>query len=446
MDRLKALFARAKEISDEMVRLETARDSREEKAFTDEERTAYKAAVASLEQVNDDIDIEQRSAKVKARTDEPQNAPRVPLEIHNVADEAPYAFGEMLQDIARATMDKTSPQPKRLDAHQKRNMEIVRKEFRMATGLNEAIPSDGGFLVGTDFAPTLIQKVYDNSMIAGMCDRIGIGPGANGLKINGVDETSRADGSRHGGVVGYWVAEGAALTGSKPKFRQIELNLKKDAVLFYATDELIQDASALGQVAETAVADEIQFMLQDAIIRGNGAGKPLGILNSPALVSVTKETGQPADTIVAKNISKMWAQAYGAGRSNSIWLVNQEVEPQLDELAIPVGTGGIPVYMPPGGLSDSPYGRLKGRPVVSIEQASAPGDVGDIILADFSQYILIDKGGVQMASSMHVQFTTDEMVYRFIYRVDGQPSWNAALTPYKGANDLSPFVALAARA
>ena len=165
----------------------------------------------------------------------------------------------------------------------------------MATGLNEAVPSEGGFLVGTDFSPNLIQRVYDNSTVAGMCQRIGIGPGANGLKINGVDETSRADGSRHGGVRGYWVEEGGTLTASKPTFRQIELSLHKEAVLYYATDELLQDATALGQVAEAAVADEINFKLQDAIVRGDGAGKPLGILESAALVTVAKETGQEAE-------------------------------------------------------------------------------------------------------------------------------------------------------
>jgi len=46
---------------------------------------------------------------------------------------------------------------------------------------------------------------------------------------------------------------------------------------------------------------------------------------------------------------------------------------------------------------------------------------------------------------MHVKFITDEMTYRFIARNDGQPSWNAALTPKNGSNTLSPYVALAAR-
>ena len=69
----------------------------------------------------------------------------------------------------------------------------------------------------------------------------------------------------------------------------------------------------------------------------------------------------------------------------------------------------------------------------------------DIVLADLSQYLLIDKGGISAASSIHVRFLYDENVFRFIYRVDGQPIWNAPITPYKGAGTLSPFVTLQAR-
>jgi len=112
---------------------------------------------------------------------------------------------------------------------------------------------------------------------------------------------------------------------------------------------------------------------------------------------------------------------------------------------VAVGTGGVPVYLPANGLSSSPYGTLFGRPVVPVEYAATLGTVGDVILADFSEYFLADKGGVQSASSIHVQFLTDQSVFRFIYRVDGQPAWSAALTPANGTNTLSPFVAVATR-
>ena len=80
------------------------------------------------------------------------------------------------------------------------------------------------------------------------------------------------------------------------------------------------------------------------------------------------------------------------------------------------------------------------------EYTQTLGTQGDILLVDLSQYLLVDKGGVEAAQSMHVRFLNDEMTYRFIYRVDGQPIWNAALTPFKGTNTLSPYVTLDARA
>ena len=128
------------------------------------------------------------------------------------------------------------------------------------------------------------------------------------------------------------------------------------------------------------------------------------------------------------------------------WFINQDIEPQLLALDFPVGTGGIPAYLPPGGLSQSPFGTLLGRPIIPVEYASTLGTVGDISLVDLSQYIMIDKGGIQAAESMHVQFLTDQMAYRWVYRVDGQPAWRTALTPANGSATQSPFVTLATRA
>ncbi|GAB6172971.1 hypothetical protein JCM15765_24490 [Paradesulfitobacterium aromaticivorans] len=193
-------------------------------------------------------------------------------------------------------------------------------------------------------------------------------------------------------------------------------------------------------------SEEFGFKVDDAIINGTGAGMPLGILNSKALVTVPKEAGQAAGTINVQNVVNMWSRCWGRSRQNAAWYINQDIEPQLFTMSLAVGAGGVPVYMPASGVSGSPYSTLFGRPVIPLEQCETLGTLGDIILADFSQYLLIDKGGINAASSIHVRFLYDENVFRFIYRVDGQPVWNAPLQPFKGSNTLSPFVALANRA
>lgn len=317
--------------------------------------------------------------------------------------------------------------------------------FNAATGLGESVPSDGGFLVQQDFSNELLEQVYQTGVLAPRCRRMQISGNSNSIKINGVDETSRAS-TRFGGVVGYWKDEAALKVASKPKFRQIELNLKKLIGLCYATDELLQDATALESFIRRAFPSEFGFLLDDAIINGTGAGQPLGILNAGCLVSVTKEAGQKADTLVWENVVKMYSRLFAQSRNNAVWFVNQNVEPQLMQMAMAVGTGGVPVYMPAGGASQSPYATLFGRPVIAIEQCQTLGDKGDIIFADLGGYILAEKGGIQSDMSIHVQFLYDESVFRFVMRVDGQPERASALTPYKGSDTLSHFVTLDARA
>ncbi len=311
---------------------------------------------------------------------------------------------------------------------------------RAASGLNETNPSDGGFLVQQDFVTELLKRTYETGILASRVKKIPISTNANGMKINAVDEDSRANGSRWGGVQTYWEGEADELTGSKPKFRQLELSLKKLTGLCYATDELLQDAAALEAVIRQAFAEEFGFKIDDAILDGSGEGEPLGILNSGAIVKVEKEKDQ-TDIITVENLIKMWNRLWARSRANAVWYINQELEPYLYTLKL----GDKPVYIPAGGLSEKPYGTLFGRPVIPLEQCNAAGEVGDIILADIGQYLLIDKGGVKAASSIHVRFLYDESVFRFIYRVDGKPIWNKPLSPYKGSASVSPFVTLAKR-
>ena len=316
----------------------------------------------------------------------------------------------------------------------------TRLTTRSASGLNETNPTDGGFLVQKDFVGDLLKRAYETGILASKVKKIPLSTNANGIKINALDEESRANGARWGGIQTYWESEADQITGSKPKFRQMDLSLKKLTGLCYVTDELLQDSAALENVIREGFAEEFGFKLDDAILSRTGAGQPLGILKSGSLVKVEKEQGQ-TEKITVENLVKMWSRLWSRSRANSVWYVNPEIEPLLYTLKV----GDRPVYIPAGGLSEQPYGTLFGRPVITLEQCSEVGEIGDIILADIGQYLLIDKGGINATSSIHVRFLYDENVFRFIYRVDGQPVWSKALQPYKGSATVSPFVALAKR-
>ncbi|WP_407312059.1 phage major capsid protein [Desulfosporosinus sp. SB140] len=372
------------------------------------------------------------AAELEARQKEIINPVNQPLYPEPKAKREKFAsFGEQLRAVIEAARPGGS-----IDN---------RLSIKAAAGLNENVGSDGGFLVEDDFSKEILKRAYDTGILASRCNKVPLSTNATGLKINAIDESSRANGSRWGGIQAYWEGESDQLLGSKPKFRQMELNLHKLTGLCYATDELLTDATALESVISQGFAEEFGFKMDDAIINGTGVGMPLGIMNSKALVAVPKENSQAAGTVNIQNIVKMWSRCWGQSRQNAVWFINQDIEPQLYTMALSVGTGGIPVYMPAGGISGSPYSTLYGRPVIPLEQCQTLGTMGDIVLADLSQYLIIDKGGLSAASSIHVRFLYDENCFRFIYRVDGQPVWNTSLQPFKGSNTLSPFVALAMR-
>jgi HK97 family phage major capsid protein len=341
-------------------------------------------------------------------------------------------FGEMLQAVARFSTGRGMD--KRLEAL-----------TRAPAGMGETDPSAGGFPMQPDFADTILTRVYDLGEVVSRCRRVQISPTANGIKIPGIDETSRATGSRWGGVQAFWVGEGDAAAASKPKFRLIELDLKKLMAIWYVTDELLQDAPALTSIANEAFSEEVTFMLENAIVRGTGAGQPQGYLNAACAVQVPIEKGQAAQTILYQNLLNMWSRMWARSRFDAVWYINQDVERQLYQVNQVIGTAGVPVYMPPGGISEKPYATLFGRPVIPTEYSATLGTPGDISLVDMSQYVVADKNAMQQAVSIHVQFLTDQTAFRLTYRCDGQPIWQAPLTPFQGTQTKSPFITLAAR-
>jgi len=388
-------------------------------------QTAADAAAAATKAVMDKLAAEPAAnpmeTEVKSRPAEVKSKPE------------PFAnLGEQLDAIRRASTPGLS-RDRRLDS------------YKAISGMSETVPEDGGYLVQTDFATELLRLTHETGLLTSRVRRIPVGANANGLTINAVKETSRATGSRWGGVQVYWREEAGTVTAKQPEFRRMKLNLHSLMGLCYATDEVLADATALGSVIQQAFSEEFGFALDDAIIRGSGNGQPLGILTSPATVAVAKETGQVADTVVWENIVKMWARLWSRSRNNAAWYIHQDVLPQLATMAMTVGVGGVPVYLPATGAAGQPYSTLFGRPVIEIEQADTVGDLGDIMLLDLSQYLMIDKGGLEAAQSIHVRFLYGENTFRFILRTDGQPIWNSPMTLYNSNTTVSPFVLLAAR-
>lgn len=426
-----------------------ARDATpEEETRLTEIETQKKSASKMIERVTrideeraamgDDLDDEDEDENRGGNGGTPAAQPRIRItrgEGEN--DKGQYVpfknFGEQLQTIRRA-----AAQPHQVD---KRLLEMNK---RAAAGLNEQVGSEGGFLLQVDYSAELMQASIETGLLAPRCRRFPVSAGATGIEFPMVDETSRADGSRFGGIQVYWAAEAEAAQKSKPKFRIDRLTFQKLLGMAVVTDEMLKDAPFLGAFISQAFSEEFAYKIDDGIVRGTGVGQMLGYLNSGALVTVSKESGpQAADTILGVNVTKMRARLLARARKGAVWLTNQDCEPQIQTLTITKDKSDIPLYVPADGLN-RPLDKVYGHDVVPIEQASTLGDLGDLSLVDLSYYALITQDA-QSASSIHAYFDTEQTAFRFSMRINGQPMMKQPITPARGTNTLSAFVTLEAR-
>ncbi|HUQ68749.1 MAG TPA: phage major capsid protein, partial [Planctomycetaceae bacterium] len=318
------------------------------------------------------------------------------------------------------------------------------------TFANEGSGAEGGFAVPADFRTAIMEKVLGEASLLSRTDQITVS--GNTLTI------PKDNGTPWGttGIRAYWGNEGGLKTQSRPAFDSMTLRLHKVYSLVPVTDELAEDAPAMDSYLRRKAPEAIDFAINLAIVQGSGSNQPLGILNSPATVSVAKETSQLADTIVANNIIKMWSRMYAPNRANAVWLVSQDIETQLYTMALPgkdntgasIAGWGSHVFMPAGGLSGNPYSTLFGRPVIPTQACNELGDKGDIILWDPTSYLTALKSGAnpKVDVSIHLWFDYDVTAYRFVLRMTGQPWWGEAITPRDGTNTLSPMVTLDERA
>lgn len=362
----------------------------------------------------------------------------------NLAEDKPVSLGEIMQAMAYEMPALRHRRSTFLPGGVAEHVGLALQAA--ASGASSGNNESGGVLVRTGYTTALLNKVAEAGKIAPKCFPLPIGDGEDGIEAPFINETSRATGSRWGGVQVYRGAEADAMTSKKPDFGEFKLRLEDLFGLFYATDRVLRDATLLEALATRAFTSEFAFKLDDEIIRGTGNGQCAGIVGGVATVSVPKETNQIAGTVVYENIIKMHARLLARCMPGAEWYINQALLPQLNKMYLAVGTGGVPVYLPANGLSASPYGTLMGLPVNVIEQCSAPGTVGDIILANFANdYALIQKP-MTSASSIHVLFTSNQTAFRWVWPVIGKPVMASTITPYKGADTLGPFVTLATRA
>jgi HK97 family phage major capsid protein len=309
----------------------------------------------------------------------------------------------------------------------------------MAAGQNSGTPAQGGYAIPESHALALFGAATEFEDFLPHCQRLAMTAETHIFAT--IDDRDHSS-TTHGGLSPVWAAEADELQLQTCKLRQIRLTASKLAFVVSATSEILADAPGFQQLLETSMAQALGFGRDQAALFGTGAGQPRGVFTDPALIEVSKETNQPANTIVWENVVAMAARLHPSAWRNARWFVSQTALPQLASMSVTIGVSGAFV---PAVTSLNGQMTLLGKPITISEKMKPIGDRGDILLADPTQYVFAERLGVRLDRSAHARFSTDEVLFRVVSRCTGQGVWGAPFTPKNGAT-LGPFVTLAARA
>lgn len=251
-----------------------------------------------------------------------------------------------------------------------------------------------------------------------------------------------------GGVQASWQPEAATINETEPAFRQSEWTAW-DLVLFtVSSNQLLADNGiGLDALLTQLFGAAITWHKEYAYLQGKGAGStmPLGILNSPATLVQNRGTG---GTFKLADAAAMLSHLQVRSWDDACWIMHQSVIPQLIQM-VDNSTSNRLVWMSPMGDAKAmgpaamklPNAFLNGLPVFFTEKLPSLGTKGDVMLVDFSRYVIGMRLDLQIDVSPHYLFRNNQLAWRVIARCDGKPWMNSFITDQAGWQ-ISPFVVL----
>jgi HK97 family phage major capsid protein len=319
-------------------------------------------------------------------------------------------------------------------------------EWSSKAALGEASGVTGGYTVPPEFYQALMTVVAENTFIR---PRAFVMPMAGAtLQIPSLDITtvqSAGVSPFFGGVQMYWTAEAQTRTETEPQFKQLELKAWELSGYSVSSNVLLQDSViGLEKFLMTLFGKAIAWFEEYAFLQGNGVGKPQGILTAGATIAGGGHSGNTqrdtANSVLFDDIAWMWSKLLPSSWGSAVWAFSPSVVPQL--LQLKDGANRAIFISIDQGITKSPNWSLLGRPAFPTEKLPALGTKGDIILIDPALYVVGDRMSVEVAASEHVNFLKNQMTWRVVERVDGQPWLEKAVTLQDATTTVSPFVIL----
>lgn len=306
--------------------------------------------------------------------------------------------------------------------------------------MNTQTGTQGGYTVPEEFMPELMALATEATIVRKRATVIPMAGKTVQVPVLDVTTAPAAgDSAFLGGVVARWTEEAGSITETEPTFKQLELTNHELMGYSKISNTLLADNGVgLERFLLTLFGRAISWFEDYAFLRGNGVGKPLGLLNTDALISVTRSAASAFSLTDAANMLSRLLPGWNP--MNTVWAVHPTILPKL--MTMTDTASGHAVWI--DNARERPKMSLFGIPVETTEKLPSLNTLGDVLLLDLQHYLIGDRQQIDIAFSEHVAFLNNQGVWRFVSRIDGQPWLRDKITLSDASSTISPFVGLAA--
>lgn len=308
----------------------------------------------------------------------------------------------------------------------------------------ESSGPSGGYGVPPEYATEVYKLAIEDTILASKARKRPMA--SNQLIYPKLNQTSGSTQGTYtgylGGVVAAWQPEDVTANNTRVDLKQGVLKAGELRGYTVLSNELLADnVIGLEALLRELFVEAIGYYTDLATLVGDGADKPIGVLNAPASIVQARSS---SNTFTYTDAINMESKLLPKSASTAFWVMEPSVKPQLYAMA---DGSSRNIWLP--NVPGAPYGpagqmppqQLLGHPIYFTEKLPTLGTKGDVMLIDPLGYMIGERAGIDIAVSPHVNFLKNEMTYRFIARIGGQPMLDLPYTKLNSGT-LSTFVVL----
>lgn len=323
-----------------------------------------------------------------------------------------FLKGDIYQITPNGEVKKSRPQFRsgvEGEEYAQKFFNAFRRKFQDSTGyLREGAPTQGGYLLPTEFGDQIISKLENENVMRQICTVL-----QTEANHEVIIQTSPP--------VAAWTGEGQTINLTTEEFGKITLGAHKLAAAISVTNELLADSVYdLSAHITEEFAKALGMEEEKSFLTGDGVGKPEGLITTLSADSdcylMTVNT-----YIDANDLIKLQYSLPRQYRRNACWLTNEVEFAEIRKLKDEYGRF---IWEPSLSAGEPP--RLLGSPIYAspyIPHQQEGGENSSIVLfyGDFKRaYYIAERGQRTVKALRELNALQDMTSFLMIERIDGK--------------------------